>query len=42
MEGESTGELMIAKSEGGGYIGDERITGTLAGGGAASSSSTPG
>ena len=32
LEGESSGELMIAKSEGGGgYIGHDRITGTLAG-----------
>jgi hypothetical protein len=30
LEGESTAELMIAKSEGGGgYIGHDRITGTL-------------
>ena len=32
LEGESSAELMIAKSEGGGgYIGHDRITGTLAG-----------
>jgi hypothetical protein len=32
LEGESTGELMIAKSEGGGgYVGHDRITGTLGG-----------
>jgi hypothetical protein len=32
LEGESTAELMIAKSEGGGgYIGHDRITGTLGG-----------
>ena len=32
LEGESTAELMIAKSEGGGgYIGHDRINGTLAG-----------
>jgi hypothetical protein len=32
LEGESTAELMIAKSEGGGgYLGHDRITGTLAG-----------
>jgi len=32
LEGESTAELMIARSEGGGgYIGHDRISGTLAG-----------
>jgi hypothetical protein len=32
LEGESTAELLIAKSEGGGgYVGHDRITGTLAG-----------
>jgi hypothetical protein len=32
LEGESTAELMIAKSEGGGgYVGHDRITGTLDG-----------
>src|SRR3954468_16363157 len=32
LAGESTAELMIAKSEGGGgYVGHDRITGTLAG-----------
>jgi hypothetical protein len=32
LEGKSSAELMIAKSEGGGgYIGHDRITGTLAG-----------
>jgi hypothetical protein len=32
VEGESTAELMIAKSEGGGgYVGHDRITGTLDG-----------
>jgi hypothetical protein len=32
LEGESTGEIMIAKSEGGGgYIGHDRISGTLSG-----------
>ena len=32
LEGESMAELMIAKSEGGGgYVGHDRITGTLAG-----------
>jgi hypothetical protein len=32
LDGESTAELMIAKSEGGGgYIGHDRIAGTLAG-----------
>ncbi len=32
LEGESTAELMMAKSEGGGgYIGHDRITGTLGG-----------
>ena len=32
LEGESTAELMIAKSEGGGgYIGHDRISGTLGG-----------
>ena len=32
LEGESTAELMIAKSEGGGgYLGHDRITGTLGG-----------
>jgi hypothetical protein len=32
LEGESTAELLIAKSEGGGgYAGHDRITGTLAG-----------
>ena len=32
LEGESTAELMIAKSEGGGgYVGHDRITGTLGG-----------
>ena len=32
LEGASTGELMIAKSEGGGgYVGHDRIAGTLAG-----------
>ena len=32
LEGESTAELMIAKSEGGGgYIGHDRITGSLGG-----------
>ena len=32
LEGESTAELMIAKSEGGGgYVGHDRVTGTLQG-----------
>jgi uncharacterized protein DUF3224 len=32
LEGESTAEIMIAKSEGGGgYVGHDRITGTLGG-----------
>jgi hypothetical protein len=32
LEGESTAELLIARSEGGGgYVGHDRITGTLAG-----------
>jgi hypothetical protein len=32
LEGESTAELLIAKSEGGGgYVGHDRITGTLVG-----------
>jgi Protein of unknown function (DUF3224) len=32
LEGESTAELLIAKSEGGGgYVGHDRITGTLSG-----------